>query len=63
MSYQDLAYAIVAQAADDYCENKVNGGDVTEIVEFFTGDWCKTLLADTPYDGEEILEVLESKVH
>lgn len=63
MSYQDLAYSIVAQAVLDYHEKKALDESVEEIVEFLNGDWCRILLANTPYDGEEILEVLESRVH
>jgi hypothetical protein len=62
MSYQDLAYAIVEQAVLDYHENKANGESVGEIESFFMSDWCRVLLATTPYEGDEILNVLESRV-
>lgn len=63
MSYQDLALAIVEQAVEDYKECKAAGRYTGHIAKFFKSDWCRILLMNTPYDGNEILEVLESRVH
>ena len=63
MSYQDLAYAVVEQAVEDYKECRRNHRSVYEVVTFFKSEWCNLLLKNTPFNGEEILAVLESRVY
>ena len=61
MSYQELAYAVVEQAVEDYKEKKALGEDVSEIEEFLKSKWCDLLLTNTPFSGKGILEALESR--
>lgn len=60
MSYQDLAYAIVTQAVEDYKERKEDGRSVHSLKEFFNSEWCATLLNASTLTGREILSALES---
>lgn len=61
MGYQDLAYAIVEQAVEDYRLERNNPRKLNKIKKFFTSKWCDCLLKDTSFDGKEILKRLESE--
>lgn len=57
--YDRLRFEIVAQAVEDYKENKTNGDDNTELEMFFRSRWCDCLLQGLTVTGRDILERLE----
>lgn len=61
MGYQDLAYAIVQQAVEDYRYSAEPDVSIKELRRFFRSKWCKRLLADSELTGEQILDILESE--
>jgi hypothetical protein len=61
MGYQELGYAVVEQAINDYRENRALGKSVYSLTKFFKSNWCKLLLKDAPITGLEILEHLKSE--
>lgn len=61
MGYAELAYSIVIRAIKDYREYVQRGKSVKAIENFFKGDWCKLLLADSIMTGDEILAKLKSE--
>ena len=46
MGYQDLAYAIVTQAIEDYREYRPNKRRLQPLKDFFRSKWCNALIKD-----------------
>ena len=63
MGYQDLAYAIVTQAIEDYREYRPNKKKLSPLKDFFKSEWCNTLIKDLNLTGEYILRRLESETN
>lgn len=59
--WNDLALAIIAQAAEDYKTLKHCRCSTAEVEDFFTSEWCDRLIESMDITGKDILLYLKRR--